>query len=557
MPLLCVSQNEENELVIQSNIGIMDSSYLNNVKFDSVEFLTDPKFLNTHLSIKLDEKYKFLKLDQLRGKDFSENRVSISNLPESDFIQYYNSISEEMKLRILSSTIWNSSTSYGINIEREETKNFIHSEYIRLSKEQESYNYLFKKRLKFIASTQFKNSVDTIFNVLTSDYSFKIKEVNAELLNYLNYENKELKALEVYKKLLDSSLKSIEDDNFVEYIRLTSTEFITNFLFHSNEEVRKIFITHSLAAIKNDLQSFQDLRNLIYILWQSELLSRDQAFNLINYLRNSNDSKYFHIAKEFDKTAKKDQFLNRLPKDSISKLNLHELRPIFYSNLNNQEKINISKFLVQNEETLLNNSKNGKNTYLYYKGILKDSISTKSIIKKLNSIVSDYNPTWIELKKRYFINYSHWGQFVRLPFSKEFLLRDFILSRPNIWYDAEVGVYPVNYEKLINDFNKLTTKHLNIDLGCKQITHKKDDEYIYEILLFDKNNPEYILRKYLQESGDWYNSEPVVELINLILNKNNVPERWIPIETGDQSAQFIIMNPEKFDRIDRLYKIGI
>jgi len=110
-----------------------------------------------------------------------------------------------------------------------------------------------------------------------------------------------------------------------------------------------------------------------------------------------------------------------------------------------------------------------------------------------------------------------------------------------LWFDAEVGMVPVDYDELLKSLTKNSNgKFENIGIWMDAKTGAADnvDYYIYLMA----NNKIYI--SHPEDIGDWYDVEAVLQLLNTALADSGLKERYVFIDTGDQTVQ-IMFGPEE------------
>lgn len=116
-------------------------------------------------------------------------------------------------------------------------------------------------------------------------------------------------------------------------------------------------------------------------------------------------------------------------------------------------------------------------------------------------------------------------------------------SQKITWFDAESSEVPTNYvDFFIVNFLPLLEKVGIEDIEVFQNTRKyENDEYGYEIQV--KSDERAYKYTYKEPGTDWYQSQRLVKMINLLLIQKKTPYRLIEIETGDQTAKFGIFEP--------------
>ena len=120
------------------------------------------------------------------------------------------------------------------------------------------------------------------------------------------------------------------------------------------------------------------------------------------------------------------------------------------------------------------------------------------------------------------------------------------------WFDAETDFVPVDYDNLIRDFSKNSNGRLSeIEVWMDADV---DDDYnvIYKIYV-NANKRIYIIEP--DDIGDWYDVDMTLKLMNTILSDSNITERFVFIDTGDQTVQIIFGPKEKVKLFAKKYKL--
>jgi hypothetical protein len=195
---------------------------------------------------------------------------------------------------------------------------------------------------------------------------------------------------------------------------------------------------------------------------------------------------------------------------------------------------------------------------------LSEFIKSKKLI---NSLTETYNLEKMTIKEVADDLYSM-GLFEK-PISKEFIQGAIkeseeepgnnihaILEASNqyLWFDTETGFVPVDYDKLIMDFAKksngklkdiLVTMETSGDPGTEGDLHYKISLYF--------NNKIYVIEP--EDIGDWYDVGMVEALLNKVLEDSGAKERYVFIETGDQTAQYLFGEEDKVKAVVKKYHL--
>ncbi|WP_271770012.1 hypothetical protein [Aquimarina algiphila] len=112
-----------------------------------------------------------------------------------------------------------------------------------------------------------------------------------------------------------------------------------------------------------------------------------------------------------------------------------------------------------------------------------------------------------------------------------------------LWFDTETGFIPVDYDVLITNFFKNARGKFKDAMVWMDVSEKPfvNDALDYKITLI-ANDKIYIATP--EDIGDWYDMEVVLQLLNKVLDDAGNKERFVFIDTGDQTAQFMF-GPEK------------
>jgi hypothetical protein len=121
-------------------------------------------------------------------------------------------------------------------------------------------------------------------------------------------------------------------------------------------------------------------------------------------------------------------------------------------------------------------------------------------------------------------------------------------------FDVEVGDYPARHDVLLLDFEK---KSMGKIAGIKayqqsRINKKTDTSDIHLITVY--NNKAYIVIP--EDMGDWYDIDTFGSLLQTIQEDSNMKERFVSVNTGDQTAWYIFGKPEKVQSLIDDYKLS-
>ena len=148
------------------------------------------------------------------------------------------------------------------------------------------------------------------------------------------------------------------------------------------------------------------------------------------------------------------------------------------------------------------------------------------------------------LPQNYHLKLSNYDRFIfSLKFFNTNINTLLAKSQKIAWFDAESSDVPTNYVDFFTvNFLPLLKKVGIKDIEVFQNTKKyENDEYDYEIHV--KSDERAYKYTYKETGTDWYQSQRLVKMINLLLIQKKTPYRLIEIETGDQTAKFGIFEP--------------
>jgi len=129
-----------------------------------------------------------------------------------------------------------------------------------------------------------------------------------------------------------------------------------------------------------------------------------------------------------------------------------------------------------------------------------------------------------------------------------------ILESKNVYlsFDAETDMLPLDYDSLLQTFSLKTGGLLKDMLVWTEIKgNKSDGDFNYTIEVLYKNTA-FIVRP--QTIDDWYDIMAVNDLLDKVLEKSGSPKRFVSIETGDQTVQYIFGDPAAVQKILHKYK---
>jgi hypothetical protein len=114
-------------------------------------------------------------------------------------------------------------------------------------------------------------------------------------------------------------------------------------------------------------------------------------------------------------------------------------------------------------------------------------------------------------------------------------------------FDVEVGMIPVNYDYLLDNFCRISKNKIKNIHSCVQHKLVKKTNSIFYQFLVAYNDKCYIMKP--EDQGDWYDMETFMKLINQITKDTNCKEEFISIKTDGQDAYYVFGEKEKVDLI--------
>lgn len=121
-------------------------------------------------------------------------------------------------------------------------------------------------------------------------------------------------------------------------------------------------------------------------------------------------------------------------------------------------------------------------------------------------------------------------------------------------FDVEVGEYPATHDVLLLDFEKKSKGKITGIKAYQQsrFNKKTDTSDIHLFTVY--NNKAYILIP--EDNGDWYDMDSFGSLLETIQQDSNMKERFVSVNTGDQTAWYIFGEPKKVQSLIDDYKLS-
>jgi len=140
------------------------------------------------------------------------------------------------------------------------------------------------------------------------------------------------------------------------------------------------------------------------------------------------------------------------------------------------------------------------------------------------------------------------------------LMLDLCFYCPAYWFDAEMIYGPEDYVELVSKLSGITRGLLPLsNIECQEVKPPGKEEPEKYVLSFVAFGEKYIVE--LPYEGDWAQCGPMVRVLNDIMKKMGREERYIKLNTGDQTAYLIFCIPEYYEACRRiialLYRAGL
>lgn len=129
-----------------------------------------------------------------------------------------------------------------------------------------------------------------------------------------------------------------------------------------------------------------------------------------------------------------------------------------------------------------------------------------------------------------------------------------VLEAQNVYlsFDAETGMLPLDYDSLLQVFSQKTGGLLKDMLTWTDINDKgPNGDFGYTIKVV-YNNTAFIVHP--QTIEDWYDIMAVNSLLEKVLERSGSVKRFVSIETGDQTVQYIFGDPRAVQKVINKYK---
>lgn len=105
-------------------------------------------------------------------------------------------------------------------------------------------------------------------------------------------------------------------------------------------------------------------------------------------------------------------------------------------------------------------------------------------------------------------------------------------------FDTETGMVPTRHDRLLRDFARASAHQFNPEAEFEwYVPDQKNPDSGSYLVQFIHSGRLYRFRP--RDLGDWYDVEAVTAAVERALSDAGVPERFVPLSTGDQTATYI------------------
>jgi hypothetical protein len=443
-----------------------------------------------------------------------------------------------------------------------DVQKFLLKEYERIKKVENTRNNVQLRKIKFLQDYKVPGSIDSTIVFLENARVADLSYLNDELIIYL-FKGSEKLAFSSYEKLVDRTIanKQKNPENQSYLIPMDNKRLFQLFLNAKSMKVRQAFINHSIKIIEEDVFNPKTLSHLMYCLWFSRAMDKNQIERFLLALEKSKYNYSINLLKYFKSSSKGVNYIIQLPskyiKDSLA---LDDLSRIVEYGIPSYDRQKLLKFIKDNEEYLR------KNTYCYectFDNIM-DKLNSRSNNRTIDSlfqiITPDFKVDSIDLVNEYIKWNIYSPSNEERSMSTSFVLNYYLKQNfPQIHFDTEAGMVPLDYDKLLKRFGELMRKELIGRIRVKQLSKEYDESYddyekiMYSIYIGVESQNIYNVK--LPNSGDWYSVSPLIKTLNLILKDNGSARRWINMETGDQTSRYILMSPSDYRLLKPFMKL--
>jgi hypothetical protein len=124
----------------------------------------------------------------------------------------------------------------------------------------------------------------------------------------------------------------------------------------------------------------------------------------------------------------------------------------------------------------------------------------------------------------------------------------------SVSFDSESGEFPVDYSSLLSSFSENSQgKFGPFKSYLKTSYNKKKEQYNYSFLVIC-NNKCFVMVP--EDLGDWYDMETFPKLIDALATDLKLSEKFVSVQSGDQSSWYIFGQPNKVNELIETYKLA-
>lgn len=402
----------------------------------------------------------------------------------------------------------------------------------------------------WLAEFESQKAIDYIYNqyinnkINLEEYSW-IESGFSEYLNNndLNSKNKILDIVYDYLKKKPLTKKRYTESSFLTFPNGNDLSMNFTLLALQHNDIRNKEIVEHL---KKELEGTEIISNLKYIESYSIIISsndlnkkKKELVSLINDKESYFDTLDF-IKK--DSILYKEQDLNTLILQNLEKHNFLGSYD-FYKLINYFEQYSKEEFYTLLEDNPIHSD-------------AKKELKKRFEISKLTfNEINDY------LLTHKIIDTPITSEQIKKHKEQEFYYYENIntietcldIANISISFDTETSTIPVDYDNLLEGFiSKSKNKIKNITYYLQSYYDENSEDMIYHFFVSTKENC-YVLIP--EDFGDWYDMETFMKLIQSIVDEFKVKEKFVRVETNDQTAFYIFGEEEKINELKNTFNL--
>lgn len=134
------------------------------------------------------------------------------------------------------------------------------------------------------------------------------------------------------------------------------------------------------------------------------------------------------------------------------------------------------------------------------------------------------------------------------------LLKHFEKAGILVLYDAEAGQVPVRYSELFRTkFLPILQRNGISHILLEEFLEKFDNKYLYTLWVSDSKNAYEVQ---FENNSDFFENKKFVHFINKLLqSRAEIKKRFVFIDSGDQTLQFVFAEPGRIKLFTKKYNI--